>query len=198
MTREDKELYERALDVIYSESRKPLLKYGVLGKFPIVQIPDWARYVLAQNTFESIATEIVREQKIFCSPSRYSHGMPDEIPKASKAIVRGLVDGLDVDEILFSPPSSLRLIDKWRLDVLTNSRFVLSGAYDSDMEKIDCAYEVWKRTCDEMSVASVIPVDKMTDEQHVSENLRKLADCLCIRPLIDARLSGVPLDDIFA
>lgn len=195
---DDKELYARELDVIYSEDELPLLGFGTLGKCPVVEVPDWARYALAQNSFNIIATEIVREQRIFCFPSRYSYILPDELPKASKAIVSGLVDGIDVDESLFSPPPSLGSVERWRMDALEPTRFVLSGPYDADMERISSAYEVWKRMCKEQSVASVISADKLEDEQHVRENLRKLGECICIRPAIDAHLSGVPIDDIFA
>lgn len=194
---EDLKLFNEAFEVVYSEHDAPVFSYGALGKFPLVDVPDWAYYVMSQNTLDLLSQDILNERHILCVYDMPHPILVDHPPVLSHSVVLALCLDVDLPEKMYRRPSSMNFTEGWKVKALS-SKFVISPTSDADMRHVYDIYKLWNETCKSTSVASIATVRGLDDTNRICENIGKLSEVLGMDSIIDAYMAGVPIEDLLA
>lgn len=194
----DLALFNKAFSVVYSDHAASAFSYGTLGRYPLVPMPDWAYYVMCQNTLDLLCQDVLNERNVLCVYDM-PHAMLSEgkRPSIAHAVVLELCLGVQLPDKMRYRPASMNSVDGWKVKAIS-SRFVISPDADEDMAHVYDIYRLWDETCKRLSIASIASMNELDDTDLLCENIRTLGDVLGMDSIIDAYMEGVPIEDLLA
>lgn len=194
---DDRALFEGAFDVVYSEQAHPVFGYGTLGRHPVVNVPDWAYHEMASNALDRMAHDLLESRSALCV-SDLPHSMfEDEFPTLPHAVLFAMCSGAPLPDKMVYRPASGKNVEEWKKRAVR--KFVISPDVDEDMRRVYDICRLWVETCSRLSVASVTSMRELSNEPElVVKNIGKLGELIGMESMVEAYLSGVPVEDILA